>query len=48
MTYAERAYFTRDACKHCADRDEILRLKAIDKRARGFIERRKGPRGIRP
>lgn len=45
--YAERAYFTTDACHHCATRDEHLRLERIAKRNREAlraIERRTGSR----
>lgn len=33
MTYAERAYFTPDACAHCAARDEQLRLGYLVRRS---------------
>lgn len=45
--YAERAYFTTDACAHAAARDEHNRLRMIDKRnqqALRSIERRTGSR----
>lgn len=32
--YAERAYFTTDACHHCAAYQERERLRMIDKRNR--------------
>lgn len=31
MNYSERAYFTTDACAHCAARDEHLRLERIER-----------------
>lgn len=38
--YAERAYFTTDACGHCAARDEVERVKGIERRAvRAFTGR---------
>ena len=46
--YAELAYFTRNACKHCADRDEFLRLRRIEREGRRLIERRTGGRAGRP
>lgn len=46
--YSERAYFTSDACKHCADRDEFLRLRRIDRSARAIIDRRRNGRAQRP
>lgn len=45
--YAERAYFTADACAHVAARDEHDRLRMIERRNREAlraIERRKGSR----
>lgn len=38
--YAERAYFTTDACQHCAARDEHKRLTRIAQRTRALLTRR--------
>lgn len=46
--YSERAFFTSDACAHCADRDEFLRLQRIRQRSLAIIGRRTGSRGFRP
>ena len=35
--YAERAYFTTDACAHAAARDEHNRLRMIEKRNRDAV-----------
>ena len=45
--YAERAYFTTDACHHCAAHDEHNRLRGIAKRNATLIramDRRRGGR----
>lgn len=31
--YAERAYFDGDFCQHCADRDEVERLRRAMRQA---------------
>lgn len=45
--YAELAYFTSNACKHCADRAEFLRLRAIERSGARMIERRRNGRAWR-
>ena len=42
--YSEAAYFDRNACQHCADREEHLRLTRIRK----ALERRSIPRVSMP
>jgi|JI10StandDraft_1071094.scaffolds.fasta_scaffold63686_3 hypothetical protein len=40
MSYAERAYFERDHCHHCAAREDLLRLERKRTEARRSLDRR--------
>jgi hypothetical protein len=44
MLYSEAAYFDNNACQHCADRDEHLRLKRIRTQALRALDRRRSAR----
>lgn len=42
--YSEMAYFDGNACQHCADREEHLRLQRIRTQAIRALDRRMGRR----
>lgn len=44
MPYSELAYFENNACQHCADRDEFLRLRRLRRQASQAFDRRRNGR----
>lgn len=48
MIYSEAAYFEGNACQHCADRDEHLRLARINRQADQAAARSRNNRRAHP